>query len=253
MTCISTSTLPTPFDRPVALITGASRGFGRSLALQLAKKSIHIIALARTIGALEELDDDIQKIGGSATLVAIDLNDKDRLDDIGKQIFERFNRLDYYIANAAMVGGLMPISHYNPALFEKIMTVNFHAHWRILRSIDGLLRLSKQAHALFISCDVASNPRAYMGPYSISKAALLHAMQLYAAETTDTPICVHAFNPGPMATRLRKEIMPGEPENTLLPPDKAAEYAIDLFTGNKKYHGHVLTFSPNASNQTIVA
>jgi NAD(P)-dependent dehydrogenase (short-subunit alcohol dehydrogenase family) len=210
----------------VVLVTGASRGIGRAAALALARAGAHVIAVARTQGALEALDDEIGAIrpGASATLVPLDLADHDALDRLGASIYERWGRLDGLLGNAGLLGPLSPLSHISPKVFKEVFAVNVTANWRLIRSLDPLLRASPAGRAAFITSGVASRAetRAYWGLYAASKAALDLLARTYAAETATTPIKVMLVNPGGMRTRMRAAAMPGEDPMTLPTPEEIA-------------------------------
>ncbi len=215
----------------IALITGASRGIGRALALALARRGAHIVALALTQGALDELDDEIGALGGQATLVPCDLADFDALDRLGAALFERFGRLDVLVGNGGILGPLTPLAHADPKDWNKVMAVNVTANWRLIRSLDPLLRASSAGRALFITSGAAHRARMkpYWGPYAVSKAALEAIARTYAAETENTSsIKVMLANPGPLRTRMRALAMPGEDPATLRTPEEFAEKAIAL-------------------------
>ena len=223
-------------ENRVAVVTGASRGLGRAIALALAKEGAHIIALARTQGGLEELDDEIKALGGSATLVPSDIKDYAAIDRLGAAIFERWKRLDILIGNAGILGKLTPLGHVDPKVFEDVMAVNVTANWRLIRSLDPLLRASDAGRAVFITSGVAQNPMPYWGPYSISKAALEAMVRTYAAENSSTAVCANCFSPGATRTKMRAQAMPGEDPVTLPTPEEVAAQLVALcvpsFTDN---------------------
>jgi NAD(P)-dependent dehydrogenase (short-subunit alcohol dehydrogenase family) len=208
----------------VALVTGASRGIGRAAALALAAQGAHVIAVARTQGALEALDDEIRArhAGASATLVPLDLADHDALDRLGASIYERWGRLDVLVGNAALLGPLSPLSHISPKIFEQVFAVNVTANWRLIRSLDPLLRAAPAARVAFLTTGAASRAeaRAYWGLYAASKAALDLLARTYAAETVTTPVKVMLVNPGKMRTRMRAAALPGEDPTTLPTPEE---------------------------------
>lgn len=212
----------------VAVVTGASRGIGQAAALALARAGAHVVALARTQGALEELDDSIRAEGGSATLVPVDLKDFPALDRLGAALQARWGRLDILLANAGILGGLAPLGHYDPAAWDEVMAVNVTANWRLIRSLDPLLRASESGRAIFVSSGAAHKCPAYWGPYSISKAALEALARTYAAETATTPVRVMLVNPGPLRTRMRASAMPGEDPSTLRAPADLAPHLVRL-------------------------
>ena len=217
-----------PLASRIALVTGCSRGIGHATALALARAGAHIIAVARTVGGLEELDDAIKQAGGSATLVPLDLKDTDGIDRLGLTLNERYGRLDVLVANAGLLGALSPMSHIEPKVFDDVMAVNVTANYRLIRSLDPLLQKSDAGRAVFLTSGAAWTPMAYWGPYSVSKAAVELMARIYAAETATTKLRVNIFNPGPIRTRMRATAMPGEDPMTLDTPENCAEKIIDL-------------------------
>jgi NAD(P)-dependent dehydrogenase (short-subunit alcohol dehydrogenase family) len=217
-----------PLSDQIAVITGASRGIGHATALALAKAGAHVIAVARTVGGLEELDDAIKAIGGTATLVPLDLKDYEGIDRLGASLNERFGRLDVLVANAGILGSLSPMSHVEPQVFDDVMAINVTANYRLIRSLDPLLQKSTAGRAVFLTSGAAWTPLAYWGPYSVSKAAVELMARIYAAETATTPLRVNVFNPGPIRTRMRATAMPGEDPMTLDTPENVAEKILDL-------------------------
>ena len=203
----------------IALVTGASRGLGRAVALALARSGAHVIAVARTVGGLEELDDAIKAEGNSSTLVPLDLTDGDAIDRLGAEIFQRWGKLDAMFGNAAQLGVLTPLAHLDVNIWEKTLTVNLTANWRLIRSMDPLLRLSVAGRSLFVSSGAARHCHPFWGAYSISKAGLEAMIHTYAAETATTSIKVNLLDPGPMRTAMRAQAMPGE--NPVALPDPA--------------------------------
>jgi len=219
----------------IALVTGASRGIGRAAALALAGEGAHVIAVARTQGALEALDDDIRAAhsGATATLVPLDLADHDALDRLGASIFERWGRLDVFVGNAALLGPISPLPHIAPKTFADVFNVNVTANWRLIRSLDLLLRAAPAARVAFLTSAVASRAeaRAYWGLYAASKAALDLLARTYAAETVNTTaIKVMLANPGKMRTRMRAAAMPGEDPETLPTPEEFAPKLLRLLS-----------------------
>ena len=212
----------------VALVTGASRGIGYFTALELAKEGAHVIACARTTGGLEELDDAIKSIGGSATLVPFDLNDMNAIDGLGQAIFERWGKLDILIANAGMLGVISPIGHVEAKTFEKVMTLNVTATWRLIRSVEPLLLQSETARAVILSSGVAHSCRPFWGPYAASKAAVEVLARTWAAEQVQKPLRVNCANPGATRTAMRAQAMPGEDADTLPHPSEVAQALMAL-------------------------
>lgn len=217
-----------PLDGRVAVVTGASRGIGRAAALALAEAGAHVVAVARTQGALEELDDEIRQVGGSATLVPLDLKDFDAIDRLGGAIHERWGRLDILIGNAGVLGVLMPLAHIDPKIWASTFDINVTANWRLIRSLDPLLRMSDAGRAIFVTSGAASSCRAYWGPYAVTKAALEALVRTYAAETESTAIRAMLVSPGPLRTRMRRSAMPGEDPQTLRTPEDLAPHFVRL-------------------------
>ncbi|GJE26441.1 SDR family NAD(P)-dependent oxidoreductase [Methylobacterium organophilum] len=217
-----------PLEGRIAVVTGASRGIGRAAALALAGAGAHIVAVARTQGALEELDDAIQAAGSSATLVPLDLTDFDGLDRLGAAINERWGRLDAVIGNAGILGNLMPVGHVTPKVWDQVMAINVTANYRLIRSLDPLLQRSEAGRAVFVTSGASVKCRAYWGPYSVSKAALDALVRTYAAETERTRVRAMLVNPGPLRTAMRAAAMPGEDPQTLRTPDDLAPHLVRL-------------------------
>jgi NAD(P)-dependent dehydrogenase (short-subunit alcohol dehydrogenase family) len=214
-----------PLENRVALVTGASRGIGYALARELARQGAHIIALARTQGGLEDLDDQIRAEGGSTTLVPCDLTDFEALDRLGGAIFQRWGKLDIFVGNAGILTGLSPLSHIDVKDWDKSLAVNVTANWRLIRSLDALLRASDAGRAVFLSSGAGhrADLRAYWGLYGTTKAALDALARFYAAETVNTSnVKVMLVNPGPLRTAMRARAMPGEDPTTLKTPADVA-------------------------------
>lgn len=226
----------------VAVVTGASRGIGYVTALELAKAGAHVIAVARTVGGLEDLDDAIREFGGTATLVPIDLKDFPAIDRLGASIHERWGKLDILVGNAGMLGPISPLGHVLPKAFDDVMAVNVTANWRLIRSLDPLLRAAEAGRALFVSSGAAHKTMAYWGPYSISKAALQALVMTYAAETQRTKLRVNLINPGPLRTRMRAEAMPGEDPLTLRTPEELAPQIVRMASPEADEHGMIFDF-----------
>jgi NAD(P)-dependent dehydrogenase (short-subunit alcohol dehydrogenase family) len=212
----------------VALVTGASRGIGYQLAKGLAAEGAHVIALARTVGGLEELDDEIKSAGGSATLVPLDLTDMGGIDRLGGAINERWGRLDVLVSNAGMLGVLAPIGHIEAKTFEKTMTVNVTATWRLIRSVDPLLRKAQTGRAIVISSGAAHSARAFWGLYAASKAATEALVRSWANETQSLPLRVNTVNPGATRTAMRAQAMPGEDPKSLPTAREVAAKIVPL-------------------------
>ena len=224
----------------IALITGASRGIGRAVAIRFAQEGAHVIAVARTQGALEELDDEIQAIGGTATLVPADLGEHAKIDQMGAAVFERFGRLDVLVGNAAVLGILSPVGHVDPATWDRVMRINVTANWRLIRSFDPLLRMSESGRAIFVTSGAARGATAYWGAYATSKAALEMLVLTYAAEVRKTPMRVNLFDPGIVRTALRAEAFPGEDPMKLRPPEEITDVFVELAAADCRRHGEIV-------------
>ncbi|OYW61336.1 MAG: oxidoreductase [Rhizobiales bacterium 17-65-6] len=217
-----------PLADRIALVTGATRGIGAATALALAEAGAHIVAIGRTQGALEELDDAIRAKGASATLVPMDVTDYDAIDRLGGALFQRYGRLDVFVGNAGILGPLTPLGHVDPKDWDQALCVNVTANYRFVRSLDPLLRLSPAGRAVFISSGAAHKARAYWGPYAVTKAALEVLARTWAAEAVTTALKVNLFNPGPIRTRMREKAFPGEDPMTLETPEAAAAAILPL-------------------------
>ncbi|HEX3652843.1 MAG TPA: SDR family NAD(P)-dependent oxidoreductase [Rhizomicrobium sp.] len=226
----------------IVLVTGASRGIGRASAIELAKSGAHVILVARTVGGLEETDDEIRKGGGNATLVPLDLTKFEGIDQLGATIFERWGKLDGLLGNAGELGVLTPLPHLDPKVWQKSIDVNVTANWRLIRSLDPLLRKSDAARVLFISSGAARNFRPYWGSYSIAKAALEALALTYAAECANSNVKVNLFNPGPLRTKMRAKAMPGEDPMDLQPPEAVAPLIAELLSPSCTKHGELVSF-----------
>ena len=229
-------------DGKVAVVTGASRGIGYSAALALARAGFHIIALARTVGGLEELDDAVKREGGSATLVPADLTDFEALDRLGAVVASRWRRLDAFIGNAGLLGPIAPLAHIEPKEWDRVLAVNLTANWRLLRALDPSLRAAPAGRVVLVSSGAAVSCTAYWGPYSVSKAALEAMARTYAAETMTTQVKVMIVNPGPLRTAMRAQAMPGEDPSTLRTPDDLAPWFVKLASPDWTETGKVLDF-----------
>jgi NAD(P)-dependent dehydrogenase (short-subunit alcohol dehydrogenase family) len=226
----------------VVLLTGASRGIGRSLAVALAAEGAHLILVARTVGGLEETDDLVHAAGGSATLVPLDLMKFDGIDGLGAQIFERWGRLDGLIVNHAMLGVMSPLAHIDPKVWETAFGLNVTSNWRMIRACDPLLRQSDAARVVFTGSAAAWKYRPYWGLYAATKAAQLNMALTYAAECQKTPIRVNVVDPGPMRTQMRAAAMPGEDPDTLPHPDEMAPMVVELMLPSSTRTGEIVHF-----------
>lgn len=220
-----------PLSERIALVVGASRGIGRESALALARAGAHVVAVARTQGALEELDDEIfAATGKHATLIPFDLVDGGGIDRLGGALFERFGRLDIWVQAAATMGaeGLTPVSHADPRGFAKIEKINLTSVYRLIRSLEPLLKASQAARVIHMTTSLTSIPRAFWGPYAATKAGAETLMKCWADETESMPIRVSIVDPGRMRTQLRAQAYPGEDPETLPHPSEIGPLVVDL-------------------------
>jgi NAD(P)-dependent dehydrogenase (short-subunit alcohol dehydrogenase family) len=215
-------------DGKIALVTGASRGIGYFTALELARAGAHVIACARTTGGLEELDDAIKAVGGSATLVPFDLADMNAIDGLGQAIFDRWGKLDVLVANAGILGVISPIGHVESKIFEKVMTLNVTATWRLIRSVEPLMIKSDAGRAVLLSSGAAHKCRPFWGPYSASKAAVEALARTWAGEQVRTALRVNSADPGATRTAMRAQAVPGEDPDTLPHPSEVARALMAL-------------------------
>jgi NAD(P)-dependent dehydrogenase (short-subunit alcohol dehydrogenase family) len=218
-----------PLASRIALVTGASRGIGYATACALARAGAHVVAVARTQGALEELDDEIRKDGGSsATLVPLSVTDFDGIARLGAALHERHGQLDILVGNAGVPGPSSPLGHIEPKAWNDVFTVNVAANFQLIRCMEPLLKASDAGRAVFVTSGAASKAPGYLGPYAASKAALDALVRVWAAETASTNIRANLFSPGPIRTRMRSTVFPGEDPMTLDTPDKAAEFIVPM-------------------------
>lgn len=229
----------------IALVTGASRGIGYFLAKRLAKAGAHVIAVARTQGGLEELDDDIKAGGGEATLVPLDLNDMAGIDRLGGAIHERWGKLDVLVANAAVLGVIAPIGHVEAKVFERTMQINVTATWRLIRSVDPLLKLSDSGRAILMSSSVPSTCKPFWAPYAASKAAVEALGRTWAHETQNSPLRVNMVDPGATRTAMRAQAIPGEDPESLPHPSEVAEKILPLASPDLKETGKLFEVRSN--------
>lgn len=212
----------------IALVTGASRGIGAAVAKGLAASGAHVVLVARTVGALEEVDDDIQKAGGSVSILAMDLGKLNDVDKIGPTVVERFGALDILVGNAGMLGPLSPVGHVKPNDWEKVFKLNFHSNVRLIRTLDPVLRQSSAGRVVFTSTHLAEEAHAYWGPYASSKAALDSFIRVYASENETTDICVNGVRPGAVDTEMLKDAFPGGAQFPVKQPEDVVSAFLEL-------------------------
>jgi len=228
----------------VALVTGASRGIGAAVAERFAAEGAHVVLVARTIGGLEEVDDRIRAAGGQATLIQQDLGDAAKLDMLGPAIYERFGRLDIFVANAGQLGTIGPMAHAVPKDWDRVLAVTVTANMRLIRTVDPLLRRSDAGRAIFVTDRVGHQPTAYWSGYAAAKAALEMMARTWAAELNKTGVRVNLIAPGPVATELRAKAFPGEDPGTLRQPAAIAGAFVDLAAPDCALHGELVDLAP---------
>ncbi len=221
----------------LALITGASRGIGAAVAERYAQEGADLILVARTAGGLEATDDRVRAHGRHATLVPLDLLEGEAIDRLGASMFERFGKLDILVGNAATLGPLSPMGHYDPKAWQRVIDLNLNANWRLIRSFDPLLRRSDAGRAIFVTSGVAQGGLAYWGAYAASKAALEAMVRTYAAELNKTKVVANLVDPGVVRTRLRAQAFPGEDPNKLPPPEAITDAFVELASPECRRNG----------------
>jgi NAD(P)-dependent dehydrogenase (short-subunit alcohol dehydrogenase family) len=224
----------------IAVVTGASRGIGAAVAKRFAAEGAHVVLVARTVGGLEEIDDAIKAIGGSATLVPLDLNELDRVDTLGPSLYQRFGKLDILVGNAGLLGTLGPLSHHDAKLWDTVLRVNVTANWRLIRTLEPLLRRAEAGRAIFVTSGAAHKAQPFWGAYATSKAALEAMVKTWAAELEKTSIRVNLLSPGPIRTAMRAMAFPGEDPQSLRTPESITDAFVDLASPSCTRNGEVV-------------
>jgi NAD(P)-dependent dehydrogenase (short-subunit alcohol dehydrogenase family) len=220
-----------PLSGQVALVTGASRGLGAATAVALAEQGAHVVLIARTVGGLEETDDKVRAVGGTATLLPLDLGKTEELAALGPTLYQRFGRLDIFVAAAADPGMLASLPHPEPKVWDRVLAVNLTANQRLAATLDPLLRAAPRGHAVFVTDREALNAKAYWWAYGASKAALEQMAEAWAIEAEIHRFRIHLFDPGPMSTKLRSKAFPGENPGTQPAPETAAQRLVEVILG----------------------
>lgn len=232
-----------PLAGRYALVTGATRGIGEATALALAEAGAHVIAIGRTTGALEELDDAIIKAGSTATLVPLDIKDGAAIDRLGGALYERFGKLDIFVGNAGVLGPMTPLAQVEPKEWDDALAVNLTANWRLVRSLDPLLRLSTAGRAVLVSSGAAHKARAFWGTYAVTKAGLEVLARTWANEVMNlSNLKVNLINPGPIRTKMRAKAFPSEDPNTLPAPEEVAQAILSLCLPSFEETGQLYDF-----------
>lgn len=197
------------FTNEIVLITGATRGLGLALSHRFASEGATLILMAKHVDGLERLDAELEQYGVDTTLVPLDLNKVDRLENLPQALGDKYGRVDVLIGNAALLGNLSPVTHFSPKTFQQIMDVNVTANWHLMAGLECLLRNSQTPRSIFVTSGASQSINPFWGPYAASKAALEMLVQTYAAEMEKTPLRVNLVDPGVMATDMFKKAMPG--------------------------------------------
>ncbi|HWL05581.1 MAG TPA: SDR family NAD(P)-dependent oxidoreductase [Xanthobacteraceae bacterium] len=235
-----------PLANRIALVTGASRGIGYATALALAKRGAHVIATARTVGGLEDLDDAIRAAGGSATLVPLDIRDYGGIAELAESIQERYGRLDILVGNAGHMDTPTPLTHLEQKEWDNGFATNVTANLHLIRSFDPLLRASDAGRVVFVSSGVTHHPMPYFGLYTVTKAALDAMARIYAAETENSSVRVNLFTPGRVRTSMHARAFPGIDPETIEPPEGPAEKIADLCLPSMTETGKVYAYPMKA-------
>ena len=228
-------------DGKIALITGASRGIGAAVARRFAGEGAHVVLVGRTVGGLEEVDDEVRAAGGSATLVPFDLREFIKIDELAAALYQRYGRLDILVGNAGDFGVLSPLGHIDPKLWDEVVALNLTANWRLVRAMDPLLRAAPAGRAIFVTCAAGHDAEPYYGPYAVSKAGLEALARIYAGEVARTQVRVNLVDPGIVRTRLRGRMFPGENPADLPPPDSVTDAFLALALPECTRNGEIVS------------
>lgn len=227
----------------VALITGASRGIGRAVAIRYAQEGAHVILISKSAAALEEVDDEIKAVGGSATLVPMNLRHFDKIDQMGQALYDRFGKIDIVVGNAGVLGTLTPMAQMKVKTFDEVMDVNVTANWRLIRSMEPLLRQSDAGRAIFLTSGTTKGPRAFWAAYAVSKAALENMVQTWAMELGKTKIKANLIDPAATRTKMRAAAYPGEDPETVKDPEALTDLFVELALPSCEKQGEVIRFA----------
>ena len=229
-----------PLFGKVILLTGASRGIGRAAALACAKEGAELIITGRTVGALEEVDDEIKKLGSKSTIVELDSKDLPAIPRLAKAIHDKWGRLDGFIANAGQLGQMSPMPHIEPDAWDETILVNLTSVWHQIRNFDLLLRAAPSARVVLMSSAAALGPRAYWGAYAVSKAGIEAMGRAWAAESEKTKIKINMIDPGGTRTGMRAAAFPGEDPLTLPTPEDISPAFVALMRDDCPHHGDLV-------------
>jgi NAD(P)-dependent dehydrogenase (short-subunit alcohol dehydrogenase family) len=217
----------------LALVTGASRGIGAATAEALGAAGAHVILVARTASALEQVEERIHAAGGSATIAPVDLTDGESIGKLAGAVAERWQKLDILVLNAAMLGSLTPVQDIDPKEYSRLLSLNLLANQALVAAFDALLKNAERADVVALTSSVGSEPRAFWGAYGSSKAALETLLGAYADEVEYLGrLKVHIIDPGATRTRMRALAFPGEEPETVKPPEVVARGIVERLTAD---------------------
>ena len=231
---------PGDLSGKLVLVTGATRGIGRAVAVAAAQAGAELIITGRTVGALEEVDDAVRAVGGHATMVELDMKDTPAIPRLAAAIAERWGRLDGFVANAAMLAALTPITHLTPEAWDESIAVNLTGQWHMIRAFDPLLRAAPAGRAVLVTSGAAVGSRPFWGPYAASKAGLEAIGRSWAGESEQTNLRINMLNPGGTATKMRASAFPGENPETLPMPEAIAPAFLALLAEDCQLHGELV-------------
>lgn len=228
-------------ENKVVLVTGASRGIGRAVAIEAGKHGAEVILTGRTTGALEEVDDKIHAFGGQSVIVELDQTDLPAIPRLAAAIGSRWGRLDGFVANAGQLGQLSPMAHIEADVFERTLMVNLTSIFHMIKACDGLLRASDAGRAVLVSSGAAVGHRPFWGGYAVSKAGLEAMGRSWASESEQTAMKINMLDPGGTRTAMRAAAYPGEEPTALPAAEEIAPAFIDLLAEDCPHHGERLS------------
>ena len=224
-----------PLAGKLALVTGASRGIGAATAEALGAAGAHVILVARTAKALEDVEQRIHEAGGSATIAPLDITEGDSIARLAAAVGERWEALDILVLNAAMLGSLTPVEHIDAKEYGRVLATNLLAPQALIAAFDPMLRRAERADIVALTSSVGREPRAFWGAYGSSKAALETLVLAYADETEHAgKLRVHVIDPGATRTRMRQLAFPGEEPDSVKPPEAAARAIVQKLLSDVK-------------------